>query len=474
MKFLSAVVFFLICFFSSQVSFGQDSAVQAAPDPASLMQDTTIYLEGNFIVRNMYAVKDSIAAFRVWASKMRDTTILLEPEFVVKNVYAEKDSIEAYVDPVVAKRKAIRDSLNAIGSALMRSADMQDTTIALDPSFVVVDVYARKDSLQVIRDSALSLQARAATMQDTTIALDPAFVVVDVYQLRDMEAAKRDSLTSEIERAAVMQDTTIILESSFVVRNIYEERDRQDAIQDSINKPMTMQDTVIVLDPSFVIRDLYPYKESVDALRDSLTTLRDSLYADSVSRHWAGWKKYEVKPQNTFAMQSGAALKGKTKTDLQYNVADFYLYLNGDPVIPPKSAANFFAAAFLGFKFDDTLLLNSGLGSKVGVGVGIKVFQGKFTSSLHANMHNTEIYKLSDEDSVYLPSVNIEPTTQTLTFKYFPDGSRNEILLGEYQAEYKKFYQKNEDGQDEERRYKVRIIFRCRVSGGFSSIGSGK
>jgi hypothetical protein len=474
MKFLSAVVFILICLFSSQVSLGQDSAVHASPDPGSLMQDTTIYLEGSFVVRNMYAVKDSITAFRAWASKMRDTTILPDPEFIVRNVYAEKDSIDAYVDPVVAKRKAMRDSLNAIGSALLHTADMQDTTIALDPSFVVVDVYALKDSLQTIRDSARSQLAQAATMQDTTIALDPAFIIVDVYQIKDREDARRDSLTGDLERAAAMQDTTIILESSFVVRNMYEEKDRQDAIQDSINKPMTMQDTVIVLDPAFVIRDLYPYKDSVDALRDSLTTLRDSLYVDSVSRHWAGWKKYDVKPQNAFALQSSVALKGKTKTDLQYNVADFYLYLNGDPVIPPKSSDNFFAAAFLGFKFDDTLLLNSGLGAKVGVGVGIKVYQGKFTSSLHANMHNTEIYKLSDEDSVYLPSVNIEPTSQTLIFKYFPDGSRNEILLGEYQAEYKKFYQKNEDGQDEPRKYKVRIIFRCRVSGGFSSIGSGK
>ncbi len=438
------------------------------------MQDTTIYLEGNFVVSNRYAVKDSIAAFRVWASKMRDTTILLEPEFVVRNVYAEKDSIEAYVDPVVAKRKAIRDSLNAIGSALMRTADMQDTTIALDPSFVVVNVYAQKDSLQTIRDSARSQLAQAATLQDTTIALDPAFVVVDVYQSKDMQDAKRDSLTGELQRAAAMQDTTIMLESAFVVRNIYLEKDRQDAIQDSINKPMTMQDTVIALDPAFVIRDLYPYKDSIEMIRDSLTALRDSLYTDSVTRHWAGWKKYEVKPQSAFVIQSGTALKGKTKTDLQYNIADFYLYLNGDPVAPPKGSTDFFAAAFLGFKYDDTLLLNSGLGAKLGVGVGIKVFQGKFSSSLHANMHNTEIYKLSDEDSVYLTSVNIEPTSQSLVFKYFPDGSRNEILLGEYQAEYKKFYQKNEDGQDEPRRYKVRIIFRCRVSGGFNSIGSGK
>jgi hypothetical protein len=250
--------------------------------------------------------------------------------------------------------------------------------------------------------------------------------------------------------------------------------DRQDAIRDSIARPMMMQDTVIVLDSSYMVRDLYPYRDSLYAIRDSLTALSDSLYSDSVSRHWAGWKKYEVKPQNSFTLQSNSALKGKTKTDLQYNIADFYLFLNGDPVLPSTGGNPFFAAGFLGFKYDDTLLLNSGLGAKVGVGVGIKVYQGRFTSNIHANTHNTEVYKLSDEDSIYLSSMIIEPVNQSLIFKYFPDGSRNEILLGEYQAEYKKFYQKNEDGQDEVRRYKVRIIFRCRVSGGISSIGSGK
>ena len=66
-----------------------------------------------------------------------------------------------------------------------------------------------------------------------------------------------------------------------------------------------------------------------------------------------------------------------------------------------KSEMGFFAAACLAFKSDDTLLLNSGLGFKVGVGVGIKIFQGKFTSSLHANKGNNEVFKLSEDDNAY-------------------------------------------------------------------------
>ena len=52
---------------------------------------------------------------------------------------------------------AFRDSLYAIGKALMRTADMQDTTIALEPSFIIREFYAKKDSLQAIRDSLRAL-----------------------------------------------------------------------------------------------------------------------------------------------------------------------------------------------------------------------------------------------------------------------------------------------------------------------------
>jgi hypothetical protein len=473
MKFLSAVVFFLICFLSFQKSYGQDSAVHSEPDPNSFMQDTTIFLEGSFVVRNVYATKDSLTAVRVWASKMRDTTIELEPSFIVRNVYAEKDSLTAIGNGPLSKRdsliRAIKDSLTAIGNALMHTADMQDTTIALDPSFIVTNVYVKRDSLNAIRDSIRVLLSQAALMQDTTISLDPSFIVTNIYITKDQADVIRDSLKQELAQASTMQDTTIALEPSFIVRNIYVIRDRLDAIRDSLGRPSLMQDTVIALDRSYTIRDLYPYKDSVEAVRDSLTAMEDSLYSDSVTRHWAGWKNIEVKPERSFTLNSKTALKGKSKTDLQYNIADFYLYLNGEPVLPPTEGNNFFAAACLGFKYDDTLLLNSGLGAKVGIGVGIKIIQGKFTGTLHANSHNAAIYKLSEEDSVYLTSFIADPLSQTLVFKYFPDGSRNEVLIGEYQASYKKFYQKNEDDQDEVRRYTVRIIFRCRVSGGINS-----
>ncbi len=212
-------------------------------------------------------------------------------------------------------------------------------------------------------------------------------------------------------------------------------------------------------------------RESV-MIRDSLKLIADSTYADSVKRHWAAWKKYQIQPQNGYTLYSKGVLKGKSKTELQYNIADFYLYLNGQLVKPPKSASEFFAAGCLCFKYDDTLLLNSGLGFKVGVGVGIKLIDGRFTSALHANTHNREIYKLSKDDTSYLKSMMAEPTMQSLKLKTQPAYASNEIIIGEYQATYKKFYQMNDDAEDEPRQYTVRIIFRCRVTGGIDSIKS--
>src|ERR1700736_2534567 len=144
MKILPAVVLFLINFFSSQLSFGQENALQNQPFPVSQMRDTTIILDQSFVVRNIYSTKDSLAFTRGRPLTKRDSLI-----------------------------RAIRDSLNALGNALMRTVEMQDTTIALDPLFIVRDVYAKKDKFDAVRDSIRALSARAAMMQDTTIKMDP-------------------------------------------------------------------------------------------------------------------------------------------------------------------------------------------------------------------------------------------------------------------------------------------------------------
>jgi hypothetical protein len=106
------------------------------------------------------------------------------------------------------------------------------------------------------------------------------------------------------------------------------------------------------------------------------------------------------------------------------------------------------------------------------VGVGIKIIQGRFTSSLHANTHNAEIYKQSKSDSAYMKSLMAEPVTQSLKLRSEPAYASNEVIIGEYEATYKKFYQKNKDDEDEVRRYTVKIIFRCRVTGGIDSMKS--
>jgi hypothetical protein len=247
--------------------------------------------------------------------------------------------------------------------------------------------------------------------------------------------------------------------------------------QDTAVHDQPAADSVIPYKP---VRDTSGIHDSlsdstVTAVADSLKAVAarsDSLFSDSVKRYWKGWNKYQVKPGYSYALYSKKVLKGKSKKELEYNIADFYLYVNGQLVQPPKTGNTFFAAGCLCFKYDDTLLLNSGLGSKVGVGVGIKIAGGRFTGTLHANTNNREVYKIKEDDSVYIRSVVAEPVSQSLKLYSGPAYSANEIIIGEYRAAYKKFYQKNEKGEDELRRYAVRIIFRCRVSGGIDSIKS--
>ena len=482
MKILPAVIFLLVIFLSGQSSFSQDSSAQIRLLPATQMQDTTISLDPLFKIKNVYArkdrydaISDSIKAYMVWSAKMHDTVIVLNTNFVVENVYAERDSLDAIAERIAAKRTAFRDSLNAIGTALMRAADMQDTTIALDPSFKIREFYAKKDSLQAIRDSLRALQVQASQMQDTVIEIDPFFVVRNKYLNKDKADAVMDSMRAKLAEASQMQDTVIALERSFVVRYPYAALDREDAIRDSIARPTIMQDTVIALDPHYIVRDLYPLKDSLDMIRDSLkavnivlTAIADSVNADSVRRHWAGWKKYEVQPTFSYNLNSQKLLKARSKAVLQYNIADFYLYLNGELVRSPKSEMGFFAAGCLAFISDDTLLLNSGLGFKVGVGVGVKIFQGKFTSLLHANTGNQSVFKLSEDDDTYKKSLTVEPVSQSLRLRSDP-AYGGDVIIGEYQATYKKFYQKRSDGDNDEKRYNVRIIFRCRISGGINN-----
>jgi hypothetical protein len=482
MKILSAVASFLVILLCCQTSFSQDSSAQIQPLPSTQMQDTTIVLDPSFKIKNVYArkdrydaISDSIKASLVWSAKMHDTVIVLNPGFVVENVYAERDSLDAIAEQIAAKRTAFRDSLNAIGTALMRAADLQDTTIALDPSYTIREFYAKKDSLQAIRDSLRALLVQASQMQDTVIEFDPAFVIREKYTNKDKADAIIDSIRTALAEAAQMQDTVIALEHSFVVRYAYAAMDRSDAIRDSIARPTIMQDTIIVLDPNYMVRDLYPLKDSLDIIRDSLRAVNialiaiaDSVNADSVRRHWAGWKKYDVQPSLSYTLNSQKLLKAKSKAALQYNIADFYLYLNGELVRSPKSEMGFFAAGCLAFISDDTLLLNSGLGFKVGVGVGIKIFQGKFTSILHANTGNQRVFKISEDDNEYQKNLIVEPITQSLKLRSDP-AYGGDVIIGEYQATYKKFYQKMDDGDNDEKRYNVRIIFRCRVSGGINN-----
>ena len=183
------------------------------------------------------------------------------------------------------------------------------------------------------------------------------------------------------------------------------------------------------------------------------------------------WKKFRVLPSHVYYLNSRKLFHNKRKSGIENNIADFYLYRNGEPVKPPKNIRfDFFPAGCLCFKYDDTLLLNSGLGSSVGVGVGIKIYGGKFTGSLHANNQNKLVYKQSLDDSVYQNNILAEPVSQSLKLYRNPSYAAGEVIIGEYRATYKKFYQKNAHNKNETRRYEVRIIFKCRVTGGVDSM----
>ena len=229
MKTLPAVVLFLVYFFSSQPVFSQDTLAGRIPVEDSVMQDTIIARNPHFIVRpytiprfemqdtvisrernyvfppNIYATRDSldlitdsIRAYNLLMSKMQDTVILRDAAFVVRDLYAEGELMAAAAGPKLSKRdslvKAFRDSLNNIGNALMRAAEMQDTTIFLESSFIVRNMYIQRDSIQAIRDAARASLALAAKMQDTTIERDPAFIVINRYSNIDRHDAFRDSV----------------------------------------------------------------------------------------------------------------------------------------------------------------------------------------------------------------------------------------------------------------------------------------
>jgi hypothetical protein len=157
--------------------------------------------------------------------------------------------------------------------------------------------------------------------------------------------------------------------------------------------------------------------------------------------------------------------KNKAKS-LENNIADFYLFKNGIPVKPGGHwNYDFFAAGCLCFRFDDTLLFSSGLGHSAGVGVGLKIYQNQFSSSLHVNSRNALVYKLNMADTNYVDDLTAEPIYQSLKLTQKPSDS-NEIMIGEYNGTYKKFYQKSlHSGRVYIRKYRVRIIFKCKITG---------
>lgn len=85
------------------------------------------------------------------------------------------------------------------------------------------------------QDSSAQIRPLPATqMQDTTIALDPSFKIKNVYARKDRYDAISDSIKAYMVWSAKMHDTVIVLNTNFVVENVYAERDSLDAIAEQI------------------------------------------------------------------------------------------------------------------------------------------------------------------------------------------------------------------------------------------------
>jgi len=182
----------------------------------------------------------------------------------------------------------------------------------------------------------------------------------------------------------------------------------------------------------------------------------------------SSWVAYTIsKSIDTLYLNARKLFTDKKKAALlQNNIAEFYLYKNGRPVVPSgKIKTPFFPSAVLAFKFDDTLMLNSGLGRQAGLGVGIKIYKDRFGGLLHVNSKNAPIYKMNRDDSVYINDIEAEPVSQSMKLMHKPNFSSNEVIIGEYHAVYRKFYQKRSKAKDQAITYRVKLLFKCKVMG---------
>jgi hypothetical protein len=180
------------------------------------------------------------------------------------------------------------------------------------------------------------------------------------------------------------------------------------------------------------------------------------------------WKAYTISQTiDTLNLNSRKIFRDKKKAkSLENNIANFYLYKNGTIVCPPPNTNNdFFSAGCLCFNFQDTLLFSSGLGRSAGVGVGIKIHAGDFSSSLHVNAKNAQVFKFHKSDTSYTADLVLEPESQSLKLTHAPDAT-HQILVGEYTGTYRYFYERGKkSGKDYFRRYSVHLIFKCKITG---------
>jgi|GEM_PF-5225644 hypothetical protein len=206
--------------------------------------------------------------------------------------------------------------------------------------------------------------------------------------------------------------------------------------------------------------------------RRAILRLAGCCVAGMISSAWVSgqthekWEPYHISRDiPTSDLNAKKLFRSKTKAaSLENHITNFYLYKNDSLIRPAGSVHDFFSAGCLCFQYHDTLLFSSGLGKSFGLGVGVKIFRDQFSSSLHANSGNALVFKMRRSDSLYMDDLTVKPLHQSLRLIHAPD-AQTPILIGELNATYRSFFQRGKSGKVYARAYRVRILFKCKVTG---------
>ncbi len=174
------------------------------------------------------------------------------------------------------------------------------------------------------------------------------------------------------------------------------------------------------------------------------------------------WKPYTT---NTVIDTTGFAyvdsmftLYKEPKVENLLGFAIFKIYENY--TLLSKKSNDILIGVVTPFLLHDTLDIKTGIGFFGGIGVSIKVKNNFFSSALGYSADHVKIYKFLKHGSEYISNIWLSPVTQSLKFFGNPTFKNKEIVVGQLEAEYEPFFEKEWDG-DRLKKVKIKIVFSC-------------